>query len=225
VSSNLQRSGPLVLFVALFFAAWTARALALAPLDRGLEPLWLRRVYLDGVRALLWVAPAWLYVGLVAKARAREFLRLTTPVDPRGLARGLAVAGGYLGAVALFAVTLEGRRFVTGRATDPAHWLGALASLAFLCFAEEVLFRGVFLREFAARLGFWLANVLTSALFAAIHWPGWYAHRGLVPGLVHDSVGVFAVGLVAGYLWKTTRSLWPAVGFHLANNLLVGLLA
>jgi membrane protease YdiL (CAAX protease family) len=101
---------------------------------------------------------------------------------------------------------------------------GALASLALACFAEEVLFRGVFLREIAVRLGFWRGNLLTAALFVAIHWPGWYAHRGIGAHLALDSVGVFCVGLVAGFLWRMTHSLWPAVAFHLAHNVLVTLL-
>jgi membrane protease YdiL (CAAX protease family) len=39
------------------------------------------------------------------------------------------------------------------------------------------------------------------------------------------SVGVFAVGLLTGYLWRVTNSLWPSIAFHVSYNLLFGLLS
>jgi uncharacterized protein len=215
---------PLWLLLVLFFAVWTVRALALAALDRRLEPVWLRRLYLETIRASLWGLPALIYVWYAAHSRAGEFLRLTTPVNVGGLVIGEAGIVLYLSGVLAFATKWEGRQLLTSRMIDPSHWGLAIASLAPACFAEEVLFRGVFLREFAERLGFGRANLLTSALFAAIHWPGWYASRGFDLRVVADSVGVFGVSLFAGFLWRGTQSIWPAVVFHLANNVVVGFL-
>lgn len=74
----------LALFVLALFAAWTVRAFALAPLDRDLQPLLLRRAYVECIRLLLWVAPVLAYLRFVDRADAPSYLRLNTPNDLAG---------------------------------------------------------------------------------------------------------------------------------------------
>jgi membrane protease YdiL (CAAX protease family) len=95
---------------------------------------------------------------------------------------------------------------------------------AVACLAEELFFRGFLLLRASALVRFWRENLLTSALFAAIHWPGWLASLGPRPGLTVMSLSVFALGLLLGYLLRETGSVWPCVTVHLANNALASLL-
>ncbi len=104
-------------------------------------------------------------------------------------------------------------------------WGGAQL-LAFLCvgLVEEYLFRGylqftlarglvsvgnLFSRKHARTIGFWIATVLTSALFFAAH----MSNNG------EDKLGlllVFLAGVVFVLaLWRT-GSLWWGIGFHMA---------
>jgi CAAX protease family protein len=97
-------------------------------------------------------------------------------------------------------------------------------------FMEESIFRGVMLPHFMQRFSFWQANSLQAFLFGLAHlvWPlsSWVSGQA-TPGeavaeaaflLIFTTVG----GLVFGYLYYRTGSLWTAVFAHLIDNV-VGL--
>ncbi len=98
-----------------------------------------------------------------------------------------------------------------GRLNAPA-WqvLLAVALLPALC--EELAFRGLILSGLRRRYGPWKAVALTSFLFALYHMN------------VFKFGPAFVLGLVLGLLTERSRSLLPAVLFHLTHNgLRVGL--
>jgi hypothetical protein len=70
----------LMLYVGLFFVIWSLRAIGLAALDRAALPLVSRRIYLDGIRFLLWVLPVFLYLHYIDGVRPATYLKLSTPV-------------------------------------------------------------------------------------------------------------------------------------------------
>ena len=88
---------------------------------------------------------------------------------------------------------------------------------------EEIFFRGFLLNAFWRASGFWRANLASSALFALVHLPGWFAAGRFAspPQLAADALGIFVFGLVFGWAMKRTGSLWPAYLLHALNNLLV----
>ncbi len=71
---------------------------------------------------------------------------------------------------------------------------------------EEIVFRGMMLRAFAKHTPVWGAVLLSSAIFA----------------LIHFTFGVFfplmILGVVMAVLTVKTRSLYPAIVFHMINN-------
>ena len=74
---------------------------------------------------------------------------------------------------------------------------------------EELIFRGFILHFFSERFPFWIAAVLTSFFF----------------GIAHTySLGVmvitFFMGLLMAILCKKTKSILPAMLFHIINNTL-----
>ncbi|EJR68056.1 hypothetical protein IIO_00375 [Bacillus cereus VD115] len=78
---------------------------------------------------------------------------------------------------------------------------------------EELIFRGFLLHFFSERFPFWIAAVLTSFFF----------------GIAHTySLGVmvitFFTGLLMAILCKKTKSIIPAMLFHIFNNLLAFLI-
>ena len=93
-------------------------------------------------------------------------------------------------------------------------------------FMEEGVFRGVMLPQLMRRFRFWQANTLQAFLFGLAHlvWPLSSWMRGQVTAgeaaaeaatlLLFTTIG----GLVFGYLYYRTASLWTAVFAHLIDN-------
>jgi len=71
---------------------------------------------------------------------------------------------------------------------------------------EELLCRGVVLEALRARYGVVAAWLFSSLFFGVLH---------VYPGQV---IGTFAVGLVLGFIYIATDSLWTAMALHAINN-------
>ena len=76
-------------------------------------------------------------------------------------------------------------------------------------FAEEVFFRGFLLAALVAPLGTVRAVVVSSAVFAAAHL------------MLSTMIPIFVTGMLLSWLYLKTRSLWPPLTAHLAQNLIV----
>src|SRR4029453_9218246 len=119
------------------------------------------------IRALVWIPPGFLSLRFVDGVEPLEYLKLK-----RHIGRGLAVAA------ALTALNVAGTiaRFGLPHLTlDRVTWNSVLGTSFLVGFIEEIPYRGFMLRKFEERVGFWLANLVTSLLFLAIHLPGWLA--------------------------------------------------
>lgn len=71
---------------------------------------------------------------------------------------------------------------------------------------EEIFFRGFLLRTLANRIGNTFGSIITALIFALLHFP-W---QSIIP--------VFILGLIINSLVIKTKSIWPAIGFHIFNN-------
>ena len=91
---------------------------------------------------------------------------------------------------------------------------------------EEAVFRGVILPHFMMKFRFWKANVLQAFLFGLAHlvFPlsSWISGQATAGEAAASAVFLmFATtigGLVFGYLYYRTNSLWTAVLAHLIDN-------
>ena len=101
-----------------------------------------------------------------------------------------------------------------------------LSGQFFNAFMEESIFRGVILPHLVLRFNFWQANVLQAFLFGLAHlvfplqsWVSGQATAGEAAAeaaflLLSATLG----GLVFGYLYYRTNSLWTAMFAHLIDN-------
>ena len=91
----------------------------------------------------------------------------------------------------------------------PGGWVAfsAMALAVWTPVAEEVFFRGFILRGLINRWGFAPALVVSAVVFSALH---------LAPALL---LPVFVTGLLLGFLYQRTGSLWPCIAVHAAQNL------
>lgn len=151
---------------------------------------------------------------------------------------GLTVTA-FLIATIVQILTLAPGQSLTLQAVDPKTGMtGGVAFAIFLIvgnvinsFMEEGLFRGLMLPHFLQRMRFRNANLLQASLFAAWHlvWPikayltgdvsaiGALAQAGLL------LLGTFVAGLVYGYLFWRTGSLWAPLIAHFLNNTILNL--
>lgn len=154
---------------------------------------------------------------------------------PRTLARGAGALGLVVGLASL-AILIGAAAGVTpldiaglsaARETYGSTGLGpaALQSVLLflvllpLAFCEEWGWRG-FLLPRLLRFGTWPAFVASGLVWGLWHLPGYVgpnARGGLVPFLVFTVL----FGVVLGWLRLRTRTVWPAVVAHAANNTIV----
>ena len=94
---------------------------------------------------------------------------------------------------------------------------GLLGGLVWVPLVEETFFRGYLGPALATRLGRW-PGILTQAVLFALH-PGHWAQGW--PALA----GIFAFGVLAGWLVEARRTIWIGWGAHGFANVLPSLLA
>jgi membrane protease YdiL (CAAX protease family) len=160
----------------------------------------------------LWLIVAWkLYKHWVERSAdtelplagaAREWLA--------GLAFGVLLFSVMTGMVAL----LGGLRVMGLGGFD--HLAAMVAMAAISGVGEELLFRGVILRQLEKMVGTWGALALTSAFFGAAHLanPGatWFAALAIA----------LEAGVLLGAAYLLTRRLWLAMGIHSGWNFTQG---
>ncbi|MCD7713636.1 MAG: CPBP family intramembrane metalloprotease [Prevotella sp.] len=73
--------------------------------------------------------------------------------------------------------------------------------------AEETVFRGAVLRKLLSlNCRMWVAIVVSAVIFGAVH------------GNLAQFSHAFIMGLLLGWLYARTRSIWPCVAIHWVNN-------
>ena len=93
-------------------------------------------------------------------------------------------------------------------------------------FMEEGIFRGVMLPHLMRRFSFWQANALQAVLFGLAHlvWPlsSWARGQATPEEAIAEATSLLIFttvgGLVFGYLYYRTDSLWTAWFAHLIDN-------
>jgi len=85
--------------------------------------------------------------------------------------------------------------------------IGMILMVCFLApFLEEMLFRGIILRSFAHQYSTKNAIILSSLLFGAAHLN------------IYQFVGATFTGLLLGWLYVRTHSIWPCIILHAFYN-------
>ncbi|WP_138004506.1 CPBP family intramembrane glutamic endopeptidase [Halalkalirubrum salinum] len=145
------------------------------------------------------------------------------PTHAIAIAVGTAVLlGGQLGISALFSslgISTGANRAITDGLGNPEYFFGMIIiSLLLVGPAEELLFRGVLQARLRESWGAWPAIVLATIVFGAIHLPAIIGE----PTQQYATLVVIALlGLVLGYLYERTRTIWVPAIVHGANNAVI----
>jgi uncharacterized protein len=128
----------------------------------------------------------------------------------------------------------EAPRLVFGAINHETAAMGGLYFTLFYLFGqivnafmEEGIFRGVMLPQLMRRFSFWQANALQAFLFGLAHlvWPlsSWVSGQATSGEAVAEAASLLIFttvgGLVFGYLYYQTDSLWTAWFAHLIDNI------
>lgn len=209
-----KRLRPALVYVGLLFALWSLYVAAVYPHVQRTAPV-IRVLANEGIRGLIFLLPALLLLRAAATPDLPAALGLRRHVR-RGLFWGLITAGALLGVHTLVRLGVQGTLRLS-----PVPVEAYFTALSVATLIEEVAFRGYLLQQLCGRMGFWGANAVSAALFAAIHIPGWLLVGGMAPGaqMLGPLGGIFVLGLALGALFRWTGSLWSSVLLHSAHNL------
>lgn len=213
----------LSVFIFCFFAIWSVRATVLYSIDESIASDTLRVVYSNLVKFLFWVAPAILFVRWVRRTSPYAYLGFTILPSKQQWLFCLGIMGVFLSIVIAVALLVECKTFTLTRIASTFTLSGILFHF-FSPWMEEVLFRGMLMKEFRAFMSNGRANLVTSLLFVGIHLPYWLTHEGFTATVLTNSIGVFIFSLVAGWLYLKSKSVWPTTLAHILNNFVAVLL-
>jgi len=101
------------------------------------------------------------------------------------------------------------------------EWLNTVLLVGII---EEIVFRGFLLRKLMDSYKFWIANTITALLFVSIHFPIWF-YKDLfeLAYLLNGIITSFVLGIIFGFIYKQSNSLWSVIIVHSLYNLLVSL--
>ena len=205
----------LIGYLVLFYLAWT------------IKELWLiEYIYSFGeiispllealVKSLIWIVPAWIYIKLYLHSIPISFLKMNVNVK-KGLLWGIFLSlllGAFL---ILEAYLFNGVSFHFSLSFDDY-----LNTLLMAGLAEEIVFRGLILQELDKRITFWKANLITALLFLVIHYPIWIYNDIILQFGSH--IYVFIIGLLLGFVYKKTGSLWSVIILHAFHNYILSII-
>jgi len=200
---------PFVIYLIVFHAFWMwVYVFEIYPWLKSLGETTLRYALTNiTVRLLVWVLPVLLYLRYLDRVDPIEYLKLRKNWR-RGIFVGLVLSIlNLLGSALRFGMPHPSLQSVT--------WNSIIGTSILIGFVEEIPYRGFMLQKFEERFGYWIANLLTSILFLAIHIPGWISLHMLH---TENVISVFIFGAVMGLILKYGRSLWGPIVTHSLND-------
>jgi uncharacterized protein len=120
--------------------------------------------------------------------------------------------------IAILYVAITMGYFFSVKATGKMDGYPPSVSILFVPIYEEAIFRGVVLRFFEKKYGFWSAIALSSILFGIWHLKNifWLEPSHLIHQMIYTGC-VF--GPVTAFITLKLRSIWPSVAIHYLNNM------
>jgi len=144
----------------------------------------------------------------------RDFDLSREAFHPREVALGFALGPALFGGVWALCLALGWVQEVSFQPAFLAVLLGFFVAVL-TAFSEEILMRGYVLQTLLPFWGLRTSLLLQAVVFAVLH--------GFNPGVSPMAfVNLALAGLLFGYAWKASRSLWLPVALHLGWNFAQG---
>lgn len=160
------------------------------------------------------VLAGWFMLAVVDRRPLGALGFAADPAAARELGVGFAFGAGMILLAAALLAVAGSARWVADGGTVPeyvAALAGGLLLFAVAAAAEEAMFRGYAFQALVQGVGAWPAVLLTSALFALGH-----ARNPNVDAMA--LANIFLAGVMLGWAYLRTRSLWFATAVHVGWN-------
>ncbi|AYM03309.1 CPBP family intramembrane glutamic endopeptidase [Levilactobacillus yiduensis] len=214
--SNRRLAGQ---FIAFWFVWLFVQIGANTPIEQHLTG-WPQELALDAIKLIIWLGAAWLFI---KQARPGN-LSLSNAAQWRPAWR---FGAGYLvwGIIVVYLLAqfwLAHHGLTVAANFKPQFWGRYFLVVGV---TEEFLFRGYFLNALLQKFPLAKANVLQALAFASLHIPRYLT---TVPTMsagmwISNLLSVFILGLLFGWLYARSRSLWPGIAIHMTWDILVTL--
>lgn len=203
---KLQRT--VIIYFVIFYAVWAAYTLLITPHTRELiTNKWVYNICASVVKAAVWVVPSLLII-----RKYNDELHIKSPDMYRNKFRiEWVMVPVILGVYAALTVKL----------TYPPVWADIIVYLM-AGFAEELLFRGLLLNAFVKgeTVQEQLPAVLvTSFLFAAIHYPVWTRDGLISTQLISGTIFIALLGAVFAFTFLKSRNIVLVMAAHAVYDL------
>jgi membrane protease YdiL (CAAX protease family) len=191
-----------------FFVLWTVRATYLYAIDDSIASPTARAAYATLLKLVLWGLPAVVFAYRLKSVNPAKYLGLSVFPHLRQWLVCLTVTVIFLFGIVLFELA-SGRKSIclTGLALLPTIF--GLCQFVISPLLEEILFRGLVMRELMDLMSSWLANVINSLLFVGVHLPFWLSHGGPAQAILATAFGIFTFSILACWLFAKSISIWP----------------
>jgi len=177
----------------------------------GVRPTFAAQVSVELAAALL---AGWLLLAWVDRRPIGALGYAADPAAPRDAAVGLLLGMGAIGVAGGVLAVAGSARWVADGGGVPEYVASLAQGFAFFAVAaaaEEALFRGYGFQALVQGIGAWPAVLLSSAAFALAH-----ARNPAVDAVA--LANIFAAGVMLGWAYLRTRSLWFCTALHLGWN-------
>lgn len=157
------------------------------------------------------IVPIIIYLKFKEKVKVLTYLKLNTN-SKKGIGTALVVC-------CIFIVMLAVKKAIFSISDTINFDLGILwLSVILVGFLEEIPFRGFLLQKLWNKIGFWKANIVTTAVFVSVHIPTWLNSN---TPIVKAAISISFVSLALGYLFREYKSLWVPIICHSVYNLCI----
>lgn len=206
-----------------FFAGFSSVVVWIAGMDAG--PALLANV-IKGADPqsviLLLITFVGLFLGILLALRLLHKRNLMTLLGPNmsEVVRNFKITFAIIFIVTLTSLLIFSYQSPPNKHLEPTVWLSWMLIAAPLILiqvsSEELIFRGYFMQQLAARYNSrWIWYVLPSLLFGLMHYdPGTMGSNAWIV-VAHTTL----FGLIASDITARTGNLGAAIGFHFANNI------
>ena len=168
------------------------------------------------IKSFIWIVPAWLYIKKYLNTNPIAYLKMNVNVK-KGVFWGIVLSI-LIGLYFAFETYIFNQQSFQYSLSFDDYLNGFLMA----GIAEEIVFRGLILQEINKKVTFWKANIVTALLFLVIHYPIWIYNAEFLEFFIAGThIYVFTIGLLLGFVYKKTGSLWSVVLLHTFHNFFV----
>ena len=202
-------------FLVLFYSVWTIKELWLIEYIYSFGKI-ISPLFEASIKSIIWIVPTCLYIKYFLYTNPNNYLKMNVNVK-KGFFWGIVLSLLLGSCLILEEHIFNGISFKFELSFDDYLNTFLIAGLA-----EEILFRGLILQELNKKITFWKSNVITAILFLVVHYPIWIYNNIIFHYGSH--VYVFFIGLLFGFVYKKTSSLWSVVILHAFHNFILSII-